>query len=545
MRTAEEILADYREKGYSDEKIKVIAKWRKDPIRSEIYKLIGVNDQKPAEEQQLSFEDADIPVEKASGEDSEQPAEEPEADEQPPEDTMQQSTEITEAPEKEKTEAQAEPADLSEEKNPEAPVSDTAEPVSAETEAPAKEEKPAAAADEEKEEAGELHRAEDVLEEVSESEDGPAADFSQNSGAEKAAADTDGHENPAASVSLATEEAPASTPETSSLENDIRISRRDFLQKQKVSGRYELAVEAYDELEVVEEVVEELSYNTYEEDTDDLNAPLNIAAYDREKEEEHKQELETLYNSKTRLEKLVEELSTQLNERYTENKKLKEKIEAHEQSRSGSQDLQKMLCRKQRRLKKLNEMLGSREEELHRIKTKYNRKILSSAYDSQRKIKIYRAFACVSWMAAGVLLVFSLVFDVTPNLEPETSPGPGSVASKEEINELVKPAWSPPFADGGLEETELRRRGGQAYVDAETPPEKIEVDEVEDRVSDRTEKTEAREKRTRYVVKKDDTLWDISQKFYGTGHYYKDIAKDNEIVASQLQPGDIIYINKR
>ena len=47
-----------------------------------------------------------------------------------------------------------------------------------------------------------------------------------------------------------------------------------------------------------------------------------------------------------------------------------------------------------------------------------------------------------------------------------------------------------------------------------------------------------------YVVKRGDTLWKISQKFYGTGKRWREIYNFNELTSTTLQINQVLYIRK-
>ena len=49
----------------------------------------------------------------------------------------------------------------------------------------------------------------------------------------------------------------------------------------------------------------------------------------------------------------------------------------------------------------------------------------------------------------------------------------------------------------------------------------------------------------RYVVKKNDTLWKLSERFLGAGKHYNEIEKTNNLTSKLLKPGQVLVIAKR
>lgn len=581
MRDAEEILKNYREKGYSDEKIKLIAKWRKEPVRTEIYNLLEAGGEAEtaavtADVEQSLYPETEAEDESMVEEENQDPVAEVEAEASQEQKNEEENTGETVAeaadaePEEEGQEAQAEESD---DDSTEAVDETTAED---EQEADIEPEKKVDEADEEQEEDEKegTQRIEVKIEthesgNPDESEDEPEPGDEQTVTSEKeqeAEESSQAKETKYVEAELfdysnggdQTPKDPESDEEEivtavrleSRDEFDIRISGRDFV----TDGPQDAARpdQSFDELEVIEEEAEpaeqketDFHFDTYDKEVNDLEAPLQSQSFEEKhitrKFLELKERSERLEKTRTRLEKLVEEMSERLNERYNENQKLKTRITDYEENRGDSRELQKMLCKKQRRLNKINEMLGQREQELHRIREKYNRKILTSAYESQRKIKIYRAFACASWMAAGVLLVFSIIFDVNPGGQGEDGRTANTIAQMDNDDKLVKPVWD---KFDHFEEEDFLPVDGKSEI-----PEKSVVAEQDNEQGDtdesvaRVQKKVERKRKVRYVVQKGDSLWEVASKFYGTGHRYKEIARQNNIMASAIKPGDVIFID--
>ncbi len=617
MRTAEEILKNYREKGYFDDKIRLIAKWRKEPVRTEIYNLLeaggeSVTATATAEvEQSLSLESeeeaesavdeedqetvAEVEAEASQEQEGEEQAEEEQARETAGQadtgDAQEEQAEEAEEKEEQATEeesednsaesvaetvseddeqqAETEPEDASEEESaPQTQDKENNVHVQQTTDADAQD----AAEDDENETKG-TQRIEvkiegdetaeqDSGEDVSESADEQAAEAEEEQAVaeskpvlvkekkyvEAELFDYSNVGNPT-SQDQDEEEILTAVRLESRDEFDIRISGRDFVTDRQGSVK---TVQSFDELEVIEEEAEpveqgktDFHFETYDKDVNDLEAPLTSQSTERKhitrKYLELKERSERLEKTRTRLEKLVEEMSERLNERYNENQQLKTKITDYEENRGDSRELQKMLCKKQRRLNKINEMLGQREQELHRIREKYNRKILTSAYESQRKIKIYRAFACASWMAAGVLLVFSIIFDVNPGERGVDSRPANTIAQMDNTDKLVKPVWDQ-FDDLDEENFLSVNDKQDSRNDSNVEQQNSEQTDTDESVA-RVQKKVERKRKVRYVVQKGDSLWKVSEKFYGSGHRYKEIAQQNDVVASALQPGDVIFID--
>jgi nucleoid-associated protein YgaU len=58
----------------------------------------------------------------------------------------------------------------------------------------------------------------------------------------------------------------------------------------------------------------------------------------------------------------------------------------------------------------------------------------------------------------------------------------------------------------------------------------------------KTEETSRERKSIEYIVKKNDNLWGIAQRFYKKGHLNKKIIEDNKLGSPHIKPGDVLRI---
>ena len=231
--------------------------------------------------------------------------------------------------------------------------------------------------------------------------------------------------------------------------------------------------------------------------------------------------------------------------------------ERDEQSRQQLEEREEALADLERQLEaqeaKLEEAAGMHTDEMHRIIDAYEHRIkVVRAHGLKANLVAFASAACV-------LLVF-LVSLALREHKPDAVilPLPDLVVD----NSLVEEEQGPVLvADGtGMRRTDLVdmmraedtgvRRGFNLVTGEEVAP----ADEVESvhqdptpvpggdaRVRETGERTQ--QNVIRYVVKKNDNLWNICETYLNSGSKWKDVQRDNRLRSTRVNPGQVIMIN--
>lgn len=198
---------------------------------------------------------------------------------------------------------------------------------------------------------------------------------------------------------------------------------------------------------------------------------------------------------------------------------------------------------------RLEEAAGIHADEMHRIIDAYEQRIKNVRAHGLKGNLI--AFAS----AAVVLLVFLVSLATREHIDERIVPDRLTLSQNlreetEEPIDLVSPRdqiaqETDQIADPSVQQG-MDVSDGSTFVDEreettlamreETPP------AVQTPTPRATEAPEQDNDAVRYVVKKNDTLWDISERFLGAGKHYRRIESDNRLRSKKLKVGQVLVI---